>query len=248
MTTVRLPHNKIELALHQLSEGQVDGAEGQVDGSEGQVDGSEGQVDGAEGCHPLLLLHGLGEEAGTTVPLPWDEWPGAIWALDFTGHGASTVPAGGGYTCEVLASDVDIALSHVGPATVVGRGLGAYIGLMTAAARPELVRGLVLADGPGLAGGSAGPGSGTWFSPGDADGQSPDPFALFELSTDVRPPDYAMGFVRLMLDRSDLTNPITVTAKVSPPWLAAVTNEPGVVRETNEQARDRYAKGPKINA
>ena len=29
-------------------------------------------------------------------------------------------------------------------------------------ARPELVRGLVLGDGPGLAGGSPGPGSGTW--------------------------------------------------------------------------------------
>ncbi|MEZ5229584.1 MAG: hypothetical protein R2710_23850 [Acidimicrobiales bacterium] len=46
----------------------------------------------------------------------------------------------------------------------------------------------MIGDGPGLAGGSSGPGSGTWFAPADADGSSPDPYALFELSTDVRPP------------------------------------------------------------
>lgn len=218
----RLPHNKIELALHRLHAGSDD-------------------------CQPLLLAHGLGEATGTTPPAPWASWPGAIWGLDFSGHGESTVPSGGGYTCEMLASDLDIALAHIGPATLVGRGLGAYIGLMTAAARPELVRGLVLADGPGLAGGSAGPGSGTWFDPADADGTSPDPFAMFELSTDVRPADYAMGFLRLVLDHSDLADPVTVTARVSPPWLAAVANEPGVLRESLEQARDRYARGPALN-
>ncbi|MEZ5377023.1 MAG: alpha/beta hydrolase [Acidimicrobiales bacterium] len=219
---VRLPHNKIDLALHRLAEGSGD-------------------------CQPLLILHGLGEETGSTIPLPWDTWPGAVWGLDFTGHGHSTVPSGGGYTCEVLASDVDIALGHIGPATVVGRGLGAYVGLMTAAARPELVRGFVIGDGPGLAGGSSGPGSGTWFAPADADGSSPDPYALFELSTDVRPADYAMGFLRLVLDHSDLVNPVTVTAKVMPPWLEAVADEPGVLRESAESARDRYARGPKVN-
>lgn len=219
----RLPHNKIELALHRLSEGSGD-------------------------CQPLLILHGLGEATGTTIPKPWDVWPGPVWGLDFTGHGVSTVPRSGGYTCEVLASDVDIALSHVGPATVVGRGLGAYVGLMTAAARPELVRGLVLSDGPGLAGGSDGPGSGTWFSPADANGSSPDPFALFELSTDVRPADYVMGFLRLLLDHSDLVNPVTVTARVRPPWLEAVANEPGVLSEPIDVARNRYASGPRVTS
>lgn len=216
--TIRLMHNKIELALHHLS-------------------GEHGPA--------LLLLHGLGEETSDTAPAPWDQWSGSIWGLDFTGHGHSTVPKGGGYTCEMLASDVDIALGHIvgatsGPVTVVGRGLGAYVGLMTAAARPELVRGLVLADGPGLAGGSDGPGSSTWFDPADADGTSPDPFALFELSTDVRPDDYAMGFLRLLLARSELEAPVVVSARVLPPWLAAVANEPGVAQQSVHDAITRY--------
>ncbi len=217
--TTRLMHNKVELALHELR-----------------------SIDG----RPLLILHGLGERTRASVPTPWHRWPGPVWGLDFTGHGASTVPHGGGYTCEILASDVDIALGHVvevsgQPTTIVGRGLGAYVGLMAAAARHDLVHGLVLADGPGLAGGSDGPGSGSWFDPADADGASPDPFALFELSTDIRPADYAMGFLRLLLARSALQAPVVVTAKVLPPWLAAVVNEPGVVRSSLDEACTRYA-------
>jgi pimeloyl-ACP methyl ester carboxylesterase len=209
-------HNKVELALHQLADGPG---------------------------HPLLVLHGLGEATGDTVPAPWQAWTGPVWGLDFTGHGASTVPHGGGYTCEVLASDADIALGHIGAATIVGRGLGGYIGLMVAAARPDAVLGLVIGDGPGLAGGGDGPSSGTWFDPADADGSSPDPFALFELSTDTRPADYAMGFLRLVLARSELDAPVSVTAMVRPPWLAAVADEPGVVTESAEAAIARYSTG-----
>ncbi len=40
--------------------------------------------------------------------------PGPIFALDFTGHGASTVPSGGGYTAEMLMADVDAALAELG--------------------------------------------------------------------------------------------------------------------------------------
>ena len=47
--------------------------------------------------------------------------------------------------------------AHLGPATLHGRGLGAYVALLTAGARPDLVRGAVLDDGPGLAGGGAEP-------------------------------------------------------------------------------------------
>ena len=32
-------------------------------------------------------------------------------ALDFTGHGQSTIPAGGGYNAEILLADADIALA-----------------------------------------------------------------------------------------------------------------------------------------
>ena len=55
--------------------------------------------------------------------------------------------------------DADIALAHLGPSTLLGRGLGAYIALMIAGARPDLVRGAVLDDGSGLAGGGENPGS-----------------------------------------------------------------------------------------
>ncbi len=59
---------------------------------------------------PLLLLHGLGERAPVEIPRYLDGWDGPIAALDFTGHGSSTIPYGGGYTAEVLLTDADAAL------------------------------------------------------------------------------------------------------------------------------------------
>lgn len=212
MSTVRLTHNKISLALHQLQEG-------------------DGQV--------LLLLHGLGESSPTVVPPVAAGWTGAVWALDFTGHGESTVPSGGGYTCEVLASDVDIALAHLGTATVYGRGLGAYVGLLASGARPELVNGLIVGDGPGLAGGSVGPSSATWIDPAEY-GVAPDRFALAELSTDIRPPDYATSFARLLLTQSPLEVPLVVTAMNIAAWVEAIAAEPGVVTESLVDAMKRY--------
>ena len=200
-----LPHNRVELALHELTS------------RSGSSPGS-----------PLLVLHGLGE-ASAMPREPWSDWPGPVYGLDFTGHGRSTVPRGGGYTAEVLMSDVDVALAEIGPATILGRGLGGYVGLLTAGARPDLALGVVIDDGPGLAGGGPGQPSGTWFTPGDADGSAPDPFALFELSTDVRPADYVTGFVHLLMANSAMDQPLIVIARTRPPWLAAVAAEPGVV-------------------
>lgn len=211
-----LQHNRVRLALHQLKAG--------------------------EGT-PLLILHGLGEP--TRLPTgPWDQWSGAIWGLDFTGHGQSQVPRGGGYTAEILMGDVDVALAHLGPVTLFGRGLGAYIALLVAGARPELVNGVVLTDGSGLTGGGEGPQSSTWYLPADADGRTPDPYALYELSNDVRPSDYAIGFLHLLLSGSKLDVPLVVAAKNRPPWLAAVAKDPGVVCEGLSQAFERYNKGP----
>jgi pimeloyl-ACP methyl ester carboxylesterase len=204
MTTVRLRHNQVELVLHPL---------------------------GGDGGRPLLALHGLGERAPATRP-PWAEaWPGPVWGLDFTGHGASTVPGGGGYTAEILMGDADIALAHLGPSTVVGHGLGAYVALLIAGARPDLVLGAVIADGPGLAGGGTTPQSAALFgpAPGARLGVAPDPWALVELARDVRPPDYATSFARQAIGRSRFENPIAVCARWLPPWLEAVREEPGVV-------------------
>ena len=56
----------------------------------------------------------------------------------------------------------------------------------------------------------------------------PDPFALAELSQDVRPGDYATSFVRQATHLSPLAEPICVCATSRPPWLEAVAAEPGV--------------------
>jgi pimeloyl-ACP methyl ester carboxylesterase len=204
MSPVILRHNVIDLALHALRPAQDDGV-------------------------PLLLLHGLGERTPTVAPAWAASWPGGVHGLDFTGHGASTVPQGGGYSAEVLMGDADNALAHLGPCAVAGRGLGAYVALLIAGARPKLVRGTVLSDGPGLTGGGPNPVFGSVIRLPVGPHPAPDPWALVELSRDVRPADYATSFARLVLQVSELRNPLVVTARVRPPWLEAVADEPGVV-------------------
>jgi pimeloyl-ACP methyl ester carboxylesterase len=222
-TTVTVRHNRVDLALHRLRDGSDLGS--------GPAPGD---------VRPLLHLHGLGEGSPVDVPPHLAAWRGPVWALDFTGHGASTVPSGGGYFCEVLMGDVDAALAHLGPATLYGRGLGAYVALMIAGARPELVRGAVLDDGPGLAGGGTEPSTpfvlGVPLVPHSGGvASTPDPYALLELSHDVRPPDYAATYARQAATLSGLDTALAVAALVRPPWLAAVAAEPGVV----SVARDR---------
>jgi pimeloyl-ACP methyl ester carboxylesterase len=208
-----LRHNKVDLALHRLRDGTT---------------------------RPLLLLHGLGEATPPRAPTYVDAWDGPVLGLDFTGHGASTLPHGGGYTAEMLMADVDMVLAHVGPVTVLGRGLGAYIALLIAGGRPDLVRGAVLADGPGLVGGGIRPGSPYVLEAAEASA-TPDPYALFELSRDVRPPDYAQEYVRQAVQWSDLERPIAVATVTRPEWLEAVVAEPGVVEMDVPHALRMYA-------
>ena len=215
-TTTFLPHVHVQLALHQLRTGTG---------------------------RSLLLLHGLGERTPATLPETADAWPGPVYGLDFTGHGASTRAPEGGYTAEVLMADVDTVLAHLGPCTVVGRGLGAYVALLIAGARPKLVVGAVLCDGPGIAGGGDAPGSPLLTTPPaeSIDPEAPDEIALVELSRDIRPQDYAATYARLALQFSERDLPLSVAAVVRPPWLAAVVAEPGVATETLPQALARYA-------
>lgn len=212
-----LTHNKVRLALHGLRPAT------------------------ASGTRPLLLLHGLGERSIETVPAWATSWPGAVHALDFTGHGSSTIPRGGGYSAELLLADADAALAELGEVTVVGRGIGAYIALLLAGARPTLVRGALLCDGPGLAGGATVPTSQSFVTlPPSA--RPPDPYALFELSHDLRPPDYATLFARLAMEHSGLDEPVAVAAVVRPPWLAAVVDEVGVTVTTIQRALATFAR------
>ncbi len=213
---VLLRHNRIRLALHELR-------------------GGEGR--------PLLHLHGLAERSPAAVPAHLAGWPGPVWALDLSGHGDSDVAIGGGYFCEALMGDVDLAIGHLGAVTIYGRGLGAYVGLLAAGGRAELVQGTILADGPGLAGGGPTPGSpavASAVSP-PPPGGTPDPWALYELTRDVRPPDYATTYVRQAASRSGLDTPIAVVGVNRPPWLEAVAAEPGVLECTLPEALEMYA-------
>ncbi len=124
MSSVIVRHGRSELAVHQLRDGTGPAA---------------------------LVLHGLAEDSRCVLgQLVAEGWPGGVvWALDFLGHGSSTRPPGGGYTCESLMADADAALREIGPSTVLGRGLGAYIAVLIAGARPDLVRGAVCATARG---------------------------------------------------------------------------------------------------
>ncbi|HUF97914.1 MAG TPA: alpha/beta hydrolase [Ilumatobacter sp.] len=205
-TTVR--HNHIDLALHQLQSGSG---------------------------RPLLLLHGLGERSPDQIPTDVRGWAGPVFALDFTGHGASTLPRAGGYTAEILMADVDAALAHIGPSTVVGRGLGAYIALLISGGRPELVHGAVLTDGGGMAGGSTEPTSITVLTSLGRD-TTPDPYALLELGRDLRPPDYASEYAAVAVAGSLAHPAITVTAQFRPSWLEAVVATRGVATAASTAA------------
>lgn len=213
--TVFLQHAKVKLALHPLRE--------------------------AAAGRALLLLHGLGLRAPERLPPSLESWPGPVWALDFTGHGGSTLPKSGGYTAELLMGDADLALAQLKKATLLGRGLGAYVALLLAGARPLDVRGAILCDGPGLTGGGSRPGTPRVALPPFGAAPPPDPFALLELSADVRPPDYATSFLRQANQLSGLARPVSVCAAARPDWLRSVVEEPGVDVTTLAEALGHYA-------
>ena len=212
-TTEFLLNGELRLALHTLADG-------------------EGR--------PLLLLHGLGEQSPAERPAWTSAWPGPVLALDFTGHGESGVPVSGGYMPESLMSDVDLVLASRGACTIVGRGLGAWVGLLIAGARPDLVHGVVLFDGGGIAGGGPQPPTPHVTVLPAGVRTTPDPFALAELSRDPRPPDYALDFVRFVLEDSPLLHPIVVSARIRPDWLAAVASDIGVMELPLDQAIESF--------
>lgn len=212
---IRIAHNRIQLALHELRPGVGT---------------------------PLLLLHGLGEHTPAEAPAVTSIWPGPVFGLDFTGHGESTIPVGGGYTAEVLMADADAALAHLGPSTILGRGIGGYIAVLIAGARATLARGVIVEDGPGSAGGGPAPTSQVLSTPTHTMKAPPDPFALFELSKDIRPPDYAANFARLAVQHSGLDEPIAVAAKFRPAWLQAVVDEAGVVECSVRTALEMFSR------
>ncbi len=216
MTTIFLDHVRSQLALHQLRNGKG---------------------------NPLLILHGLGERSPSSVPGIVRGWNGPIFALDFTGHGASTVPVGGGYTCEALMSDADAVLAEIGPLTLLGYGLGGYVGLLLFGSRPTEINGLIIMDGPGLDGGGGRPTSPMLVrvSQSDLDGSAPDPWALAELASDVRPPSYAADHVRQIQVLSGMDTAVVVACLGRPEWLTATLESPVIVESDVTSALSTFS-------
>ena len=95
---------------------------------------------------PVVLLHGLAGSAAEMAPLATGLAADGhrVVALDQRGHGHSTRrPAD--LSREAFVADV-VAFLDV-PAWLVGQSMGAHTAMLVAAARPDLVRGLVMIEG-----------------------------------------------------------------------------------------------------
>jgi pimeloyl-ACP methyl ester carboxylesterase len=187
----------------------------------------------AEGV-ALLLLHRLGGSAAD-FHRPSLSWSGPIHALDFSGHGHSGRVYGGGYYPELWAADADSALAVLGNVVVLGTGLGAYVALLLAGARPSHVRCAVLCPGAGLAGGGSVPRFPPEVLPPEIDAtaraqglqkqSATDPAALAGQDLYVRPPEYAARFAaaarRIVLLEDD---------EPRPGWWRAARDAPAAAR------------------
>lgn len=144
MPARRLTHGELSLALHELC---------------APTGRAVSAGDGDAGIR-LLLVHELAGSTrgwGTLPAATTARFPGGVYGLDLAGHGESEWRRGGAYTPELFAADVAIALDELGPSLVAGAGLGAYVALLIAGARPDLISAALLLPGRGLAGGGAMP-------------------------------------------------------------------------------------------
>lgn len=210
---MRFRHGRVEIVLHTLQPG-------------------EGDDDGAL---PLLLLHRLGGSSADW-PAAAIVWPGPVHALDFAGHGASGHVVGRGYYPEYFLADADLALERVGDrAALVGAGIGGYVALLLAGARPGRIPASLLLPGRGLEGGDAQPDPAR-RPPSLEDFErhvaehardyAPGTDALVaRCERDLRPVDYAASF-------ADAAGPLLVSEQAArarpegPSWLAEVLRQP----------------------
>ena len=151
----------------------------------------------------LLALHALQGSAQDFATVA-ATWPGAVYALDFSGHGRSDWLAGRAYSAERWAADADAALNHLGEARLFGRGVGATAALLLAGARPDKVPAACLAPGAGLHACGEHPDVNRVVEDraflkeclevsSRGDGSGPDPFVI-ETESHHRPRRYGLGF------------------------------------------------------
>ncbi len=95
---------------------------------------------------PVVLLHGwLCNRSFWREQIPLLEPDHRVLALDFRGHGDSSVPEHG-YTLRRLADDLHAVIQHLdfGPAVVIGHSMGGMVAQQLAVTHPGDVAGLVL--------------------------------------------------------------------------------------------------------
>ncbi|QAY74025.1 alpha/beta hydrolase [Agromyces protaetiae] len=96
---------------------------------------------------PLVILHGLAGSSREFVPTARALAPHRVVLVDQRGHGRSTrVPTD--VSREAFVADVIGVIEHVvgGPVVLVGQSMGGHTALLVAAARPDLVRALLLLE------------------------------------------------------------------------------------------------------
>jgi pimeloyl-ACP methyl ester carboxylesterase len=104
---------------------------------------------------PVLLLHGLAGYAGEwSDTARWLTGRSRVVALDARGHGGSErSPVDVSRAAHVADAAFAVEQLRLGEVAVVGQSLGALTALLLAAERPDLVRGLVVADASPAGGG-----------------------------------------------------------------------------------------------
>ncbi|MFP3942971.1 MAG: alpha/beta fold hydrolase [Alphaproteobacteria bacterium] len=104
---------------------------------------------GGSGRPPLVFVHANGLNARTyrqmLTPLAKRF---RVIAPDLRGHGLSELPArpGPDHSWDIYVRDLIAFLEPHGPVLLGGHSMGGAVSLMTAAARPDLVRGLAIAE------------------------------------------------------------------------------------------------------
>ncbi len=121
-----------------------------------RVDGPWGRLrvdDGGSGIAlPVVFVHGLaGDRTLWRAQLDHFRKTRRALAVDLHGHGESAQETGGDYTIPSYVADLSAVAERLalGPFVLVGHSLGAAVASGYAAARPDRVAGLVLADPSG---------------------------------------------------------------------------------------------------
>ncbi|MEM9598885.1 MAG: alpha/beta hydrolase [Acidobacteriota bacterium] len=108
---------------------------------------------GGQGPETLVLLHGLGNQAGTWLKVVADlQVRRRVVAVDLAGHGDSA-PASGPITMDQSLEGLDGVLGAISPdrpVTLMANSFGGWVALRYAEAHPDRVSGLLLINGGGL--------------------------------------------------------------------------------------------------